>query len=157
MEPVFVITLLILVGLVLMALEVYIPGFILGSIGVVLMLVAAGITWNQYGLGRTLFVVGIELVGSLATVMASLKLFPETRLGRKMILGTTQTDQRASLPRPQDLVGRNGIAHTVLRPSGAAIIDGNRLDVVAESGMIESGRPIKVVAIRGTRIVVRQA
>ena len=157
MNPVYTITILILVGLVLMALEVYVPGFILGSIGVVLMLVAAGISWSEYGLNRTLFVVGIEVAGSLATVMASLKVFPETRVGRKMILGATQADQRASLPRPHDLVGREGVAHTVLRPSGAAMIDGNRLDVIAESGMIQSGRPIKVVAIRGTRIVVREA
>ncbi len=156
MNPVLIIAILILVGLVLMALEVYIPGFILGSIGVVLMLVAAGISWNQYGLGRTLFVVGIELVGSLATVIASLKVFPETRVGRKMILAASQANQRASLPRPQDLVGREGVAHTVLRPSGTALVDGNRLDVIAESGMIESGRPVKVVAIRGTRIVVRE-
>lgn len=156
MNPVYIITILIIIGLVLMALEVYVPGFILGSIGVVLMLVAAGITWSEYGLNRTLFVVGIELAGSLVTVMASLKVFPETRVGRKMILAATQTDQHAALPRPEDLVGQEGVAHTVLRPSGTAVIDGNRLDVVAESGMIESGQPIKVIDVRGARIVVRE-
>ncbi len=72
-----------------------------------------------------------------------------------MVLGASQTNQRASHPHPSALLGHQGIAHTVLRPSGTAIIEGNRLDVVAESGMIEKGSAITVVAIEGTRIIVR--
>jgi membrane-bound serine protease (ClpP class) len=54
------------------------------------------------------------------------------------------------------LVGREGVAQTVLRPTGIGQIDGKRLDVVAESAMIERGSPIKVVAVEGSRIVVRK-
>jgi membrane-bound serine protease (ClpP class) len=48
------------------------------------------------------------------------------------------------------------VAHTVLRPAGVAVIDGQRLDVVAESGMIESGSPIKIVDVNENRLVVRK-
>jgi len=44
----------------------------------------------------------------------------------------------------------------VLRPSGMAVIDGKRLDVVAESGMIAAGSAIKVIAVEGTRVIVRK-
>jgi membrane-bound serine protease (ClpP class) len=48
------------------------------------------------------------------------------------------------------------VALTQLRPSGTANINGQRVDVVTEGGLIERGAEIKVVAVEGTRIVVRQ-
>ena len=44
---------------------------------------------------------------------------------------------------------------TPLRPSGTAVINGRRVDVVTEGGMIERNTPVKVVAIEGMRVVVR--
>jgi membrane-bound ClpP family serine protease len=38
-----------------------------------------------------------------------------------------------------------------------ALIDGHRVDVVTEGGMIEKGAAIKVVATEGMRTVVRAA
>jgi membrane-bound serine protease (ClpP class) len=48
-----------------------------------------------------------------------------------------------------------GIAQTNLRPSGTAMINGQRVDVVTEGPMIEQGAAIKVVAVEGMRVVVR--
>jgi membrane-bound serine protease (ClpP class) len=73
-----------------------------------------------------------------------------------MILSHEQTDMHAGTTQAPDLVGREGVAQTLLRPSGMALLDGKRLDVVAESDMIERGSAIKVVAIDGTRVVVRK-
>jgi membrane-bound serine protease (ClpP class) len=42
-----------------------------------------------------------------------------------------------------------------LRPSGTANINGQRVDVVTEGGLIERGTAVKVVAVEGSRIVVR--
>ena len=47
------------------------------------------------------------------------------------------------------------LAHTPLRPSGTAVINGKRIDVVTEGPFVERGSPIKVVAIEGMRVVVR--
>jgi membrane-bound serine protease (ClpP class) len=44
---------------------------------------------------------------------------------------------------------------TKLRPSGTAVINGKRVDVVTEGAFIEPGQSIKVVAIEGLRVVVR--
>jgi membrane-bound ClpP family serine protease len=43
-----------------------------------------------------------------------------------------------------------------LRPSGTASINGRRVDVVTEGGLIERGTAVKVVAVEGARIVVRE-
>ena len=63
--------------------------------------------------------------------------------------GYTSSERRV------ELVGRTGRARTDLRPAGTGEFDGERLDVVAETGWIESGTPIRVVASEGYRHVVR--
>jgi len=42
-----------------------------------------------------------------------------------------------------------------LRPSGTAVINGKRIDVVTEGPFVERGSPIKVVEVEGARVVVR--
>jgi membrane-bound serine protease (ClpP class) len=54
-----------------------------------------------------------------------------------------------------ELLNKTGQALTLLRPSGMAMIDGKRVDVVTEGPPVEQGTPIKVVAIEGLRVVVR--
>jgi len=54
-----------------------------------------------------------------------------------------------------ELSHATGVALTQLRPSGTAKIGGQRVDVVAESGLIERDTEIKVVAVEGMRVVVR--
>ena len=149
---------LILLGLALLAVDFYLPGLVLGTIGVILMLVAAGICYQQSAsvYGTVALLIG-ELVLSIVVGSIAIKLVPKTAFGRKMILSHDQTGQRAQgTEHNQQLVGLQGVAQTVLRPAGMAVLDGKRHDVVAESGMIERGSPIQVVAVDQNRIVVRK-
>jgi membrane-bound serine protease (ClpP class) len=54
-----------------------------------------------------------------------------------------------------ELLNQTGSALTPLRPSGTALINGRRVDVVTEGGMIERNTPVKVVAVEGMRVIVR--
>lgn len=56
----------------------------------------------------------------------------------------------------KDLVGKTGVAQTVLRPSGRALIDGELVDVITEGEFYEPGTAIRVVAATGGRTVVRK-
>jgi len=150
------ITVLIIAGLVLMAFEVYVPGFVLGSMGLMLLVIAGILCYRAYGISATVVVGILEMVLTLAIVFASLKWFPETAAGKRMILAKTQVGAHSQTERAPELVGREGVAHTMLRPSGLALVDGKRLDVVAESGMIERGSPIKIVAVQENRVLVRK-
>lgn len=51
-------------------------------------------------------------------------------------------------------VGRVGSAATVLRPTGAMDLDGERVDVVTEGAFVEAGTPVRVLYVQGTRVVV---
>ncbi len=156
MMPLGWIVSLILIALVLIAVDFYLPGFVLGSIGIVLMLAALAVCYQNFGLSWTCALFLAEALLGIGAAYASMQLAPRTALGRKMILSHQQTASRAVAEPPADLVGRQGIAQSLLRPSGVAVIDGKRLDVVAESGMIERGSAVKVVAVEGTRIIVRK-
>ena len=54
------------------------------------------------------------------------------------------------------LVGLEGVATTRLVPAGKARIDGRLFDVTTDGMLIEPGRPVRVAAIRGGRIVVAE-
>jgi membrane-bound serine protease (ClpP class) len=64
-------------------------------------------------------------------------------------------DGWASAPRRLDLVGREGVALTDLRPSGTVLIGEERVDAVSESEWIEDGTTVRVVSSEGYRHVVR--
>lgn len=144
------------IGAILIAVDFFLPGFVLAAIGVVFMVVATVLCGLNHGLTTTLALIcGEVLIAGLAGWL-SLKYFPRTKVGQHMILNETLQAAHASPGANTQLVGREGVAQTVLRPAGIAQVDGQRLDAVAESDMIERGSPIKVVAVEGSRIIVRK-
>ena len=54
----------------------------------------------------------------------------------------------------QALVGKEGVAQSALRPSGVALIEGRRLDVITAGLWIESGTPVRVQSVQGHRVEV---
>jgi membrane-bound ClpP family serine protease len=52
--------------------------------------------------------------------------------------------------------GKDGVAVTMLRPAGSAMIDGKKYDVVTRGDFLDKGTPITVVAVEGNRIVVKK-
>ena len=146
-----VITLLI-AGVVLLILETVLPGAIAGILGGICLLAGIVLGYSEFGL-RTgnLILLGV-IVGLIAGFALWVKYFPESPMGRvfisKGVVGDIGTERA-------DLLNQTGTALTNLRPSGMALINGKRVDVVTEGGMIDRGTAIKVVAVEGMRIVVR--
>ncbi|MBT8338453.1 MAG: serine protease, partial [Desulfatitalea sp.] len=54
-----------------------------------------------------------------------------------------------------DYLGCMGRAATDLRPSGVAVIDKTRVDVVTRGEYIQKNTQIEVIAVRGNAIIVR--
>jgi membrane-bound ClpP family serine protease len=66
-------------------------------------------------------------------------------------------DGAVSQPPEWSLVeGRDGVAVTMLRPAGSAMIDGKKYDVVTRGDFLDKGTPITVVAVDSNRIVVKK-
>jgi membrane-bound serine protease (ClpP class) len=148
-----ILTLLILGG-VLLLLETVLPGLIAGVIGGCCLLVGIVLAYARFGAETGTWI----LLGTVGALVAGfclwIRFFPTTRLGRRIMLKGVSGNMRNEHP---ELLQQMGTAVTQLRPSGAALINGRRVDVVSEGQLIEKGTPIKVVAIEGLRVVVRAA
>jgi membrane-bound serine protease (ClpP class) len=126
----------------------------------------AGLTLSLIGAGSTThFVaeaagrVSLSLLFALAASMLLLHFLPRTPIGRGLVLDTgLGNDEGWAAPpeRELSLAGHKGRAHSTLRPSGIAEIDGARVDVVTEGDLIEAGTPIVVARVDGNRVVVRR-
>jgi membrane-bound serine protease (ClpP class) len=146
-----IITLLIL-GAVLIFLETLLPGLVAGTIGFVLIMAAVVLGYRDLGFQGGNIILGIVLVGAVVGLWAWLKFFPDSRIARKFVSQGAVGDLGVER---LELLNGTGTAFTQLRPSGTATINGERVDVVTEGGLIERGTAIKVVAVEGARIVVR--
>lgn len=54
------------------------------------------------------------------------------------------------------LIGKQGVAVSVLRPSGIVLIGNKKIDAVSERDVIEKDEKIEVVKVEGIRIVVKK-
>jgi len=79
--------------------------------------------------------------------------FPNSYMGRKLTSTTAVGDLGIDL---SELNNQTGSAYTDLRPSGKATIGDQRIDVVTEGTMIDKDTPVRVVAVEGNRVVVRE-
>ena len=148
-----IIIILCIAGIVCIALEVYLPGGIMGLLG------AAALIWSivaayqhNSNFGTMLLICGIG--GSVSLSWFSFRYFSSTKEGKKALL----MDTNIEVPEEQhaSLVDSLGIADCDLRPSGIAIIDGERYDVQTKGEYIEKGQQIKVSHIEGGHIYVKE-
>ena len=144
---------LLVLGAILMLLETFLPGLITGILGFLCWVVAVILSYRDFGLQTGNLVLGGVLVGLIIGILCWLKFFPESRIAGLFI--SRRTVGELGVTRPE-LLHRTGVAITQLRPSGTAFINGKRVDVVTEGALIEQGASLKVVAVEGLRVVVRE-
>lgn len=170
---------MIFVGIILLALEVFVvPGFgITGISGIVLIVLGVVMAvvpalprvpalpglenslWNDIlqpaivHLGTAIFVI----VGSfwlLHTLLKHTKAY-------NTIFSHATLDNKAgyvgvNVEESNLLIGRTGTALSILRPSGIVLIDGKRVDVVTSGDFIAEGTTVKVIAVNGASVVVER-
>ncbi len=146
------VVILILVGAALLLLETVLPGMIAGIIGFGCLVAGVAMAYVDFDTRTANFVLLAVVVGLVAGTACWLKFFPDSRVARLFISQRTVGEIGAEKP---ELLNQNGTALTPLRPSGAASINGKRVDVITEGPFVERGSPVKVVAVEGMRVVVR--
>ena len=143
----------LIAGLFLFGAEIFVPGGILGAIGAALLLAAVILgffAYENYGIYIAVLILALT-VGALISWM---KIFPKTPYGRHMTVSNDLSSSVSTEAGLEQLVGKRGEATSPLRPAGFATIDGRRVDVVTEGGMIDKGEIIRVVNVEGNRVVV---
>ena len=148
-----------IIGVVLMVLEAFMPGFgVAGISGIVVEIIAVTLTWLSHGpvaaLGMLLVILSVMAIA----ISMSLRSATNGRLSKsRIILRDTESNEAGyrSIEDMEVFLGREGKATTVLRPTGIAEFDGVRLNVVSEGEFIAMGTAVRVVRIEGSRILVR--
>jgi len=150
---------LILAAMVLFALEVVTPSFgLIAALGVASLggaICCAFVIDSTFGLVMMILL----LVVMPPYIVVMVKLLPKTPLGRRLFLKSSPSGTGDAAPEHttyQSLVGKEGEAISLLRPSGAVRVDGRRVVASAESGVIPRGAKIKVVGATGRNVVVRR-
>ena len=157
------------VGLGLLLVEVIaIPGFgRAGLAGVGLMLGSLVITqlgdfqlWNVDEIAAVIVRLSASMVGAFVLSLIMLRSLPRMASFNRLVL---ETETRASegyvsSSREEDeLLGKEGVTVSELRPAGIALINGRRTDVVTDGEFVAVDQVVEVVEVSGNRVVVRRA
>ncbi len=149
------IILLLGLGLLLIVAEVFVPS--MGILGLAASLCIIGaVAWAftiSNAFGSQVLLAAAILVPVLIAV--AFKLLPYSPIAKRFVAkGFSFDDGRAVDARDRMLSGAEGVAESVLRPSGVARLDGRRVDVVSRGEMIQAGEKIRVIEMEGNRVVV---
>ncbi len=162
------------VGIGLLAVEIFvIPGFgIAGIAGIMLMLTGLtmslidNVVFEFQGLAafdkiallfaRVLLTV---IIGFIASIYFSKKV-GTSNMFRKFALETVQDKNEGYVSvqlNKEECVGKIGVTHTVLRPSGRIMVDGKLMDAKAEFGYIDKGKEVKIIRCEAGQMYVVNA
>ena len=151
---------LLFAGCVFLALEFFVPSSgtlgVLAALSFVAAIVLAFMAGPVYG---TATFIAVLIIVPTACILA-VKYWPETPIGRMILIQRPQSPDEV-LPETeayrgmQHLVGKQGLAKSLMMPGGVVEIDRKSYDAVSDGMAIEQGTRIVVVSISTQRVVVR--
>jgi len=152
------IALLLAAGVIMAVAEIFIPSG--GLLTVVSVLSFLGAVVMAFFVGSTAGIITLLAVILLTPLLiyVLMRIWPHTPIAKRIILGGPASRGTAGdLTRrePGALVGRTGVAKTLLRPAGKMTLDGQTIDCVTEGEYVQPGTRVTVLEEHGARVVVR--
>lgn len=148
---------LMIAGFVLVGIEMILPGFSFPGIGGIICLVTSiFLTSKTVEQGIILTIIIIALLAVMLGVI--LWLLSKGKISRAIVLTEEQKKEKGYVSSNDlnYLLGKKGIAHTDLRPSGTGIFDGSTFDVISEGEYIPKGTPIVIDKVKASKLIVKQ-
>ncbi|MCE9582397.1 MAG: hypothetical protein K8T20_07880 [Planctomycetes bacterium] len=132
------------IALLMILSELVAPSALMGLLGLGGVAGSVAWAWRTEGwlTGLSLLVVAVVIVPAAIA-----------RAVRRLSL-KTQLEGTGANSIPGIMPGMDGTAVTPLRPTGVAVLDGKRTDVLTNGEPVERGAAIRVVAVEGNRVVV---
>ena len=149
------ILLLFVLGIVLLVLDLFVPGFIMSAGGTIAILAGTRQAFVEYGTGGGLLAFAIGMVLLALALYVEYGLLPKTRFGKKFFLhaavhGTSQ----APAAETAALTGREGVALTPLMPSGQIEVEGRRYEALSLDGHVAKGARLRVTGTQNFSLTV---
>ena len=151
------IILLFALGIMLLAVEVIVPGGILGSIGALMMFGGCIAAFIRYGTGGGIIALTIAAILTVLAFYIEFRVLPKTSFGRRAFLTSEVKGVSAALgDEARDLIGKSAYALTMLSPSGYIMIEGKRYEAFCQSGQVPVGTALEVIGADNFRIIVSE-
>ncbi len=158
------------IGVILIALEIFvIPGFgVAGVLGLILtigslilvMLNNDNFDFSFVGFDQIILAVIATLggmIGSIVVLFVGGVKFTESKAFSRVALTETmkRSEGYTASFNTEPMIGKVGEAHTVLRPSGRILIDGEMYDAYTRGEYIEKAQQVIVISQEGTSLKVK--
>ncbi|MEC9373435.1 MAG: NfeD family protein [Planctomycetota bacterium] len=155
---------LLMLAILLIVIEVMVPSGGVIALVAGAVAIASIIFFWRYSLTWGLISLIAVMILAPTSVVFALKVWPNTYFGSRLIHGAREDDETMMRDRErraeeaqarQALVGARGEALTDLRPVGTVRIEGERVEALAEGGVIDAGATVRVTSVDGNQIRVR--
>jgi membrane-bound serine protease (ClpP class) len=145
-----------------MFLEVFVPsGGVIGFVSVLAIVASICLAFYHRGLEIGLIFLAVATAAVPTVLVLAFRWWPHTPMGKRLLLDIP-SPQDVLPDNPQrrmlrDLVGKVGVAKTVMLPSGAVTVGSVTVDALSEGVPIEAGQNVRVIEVHGNRVLVRPA
>ena len=144
---------LLVVGMFILLVDIYIEGFgIPGVVALVAIAASLFITVAFVPFGG--FIVLAKIVVLVPGTIFFFRFLKSRQLDGKLILTETLAEDKIDVSGLEYFLGKEGITKTALRPQGTADFNGAGVEVCSESKYIPEGKRVKVVDVKGRRVMV---
>jgi membrane-bound serine protease (ClpP class) len=157
LDPIGWAMVLLVLGCGFLVLEVFIPSGGLLSFFAFVSIVGSMVMAFRRDTTTGLSFMAIAVIAVPAAIGLAFKVWPRTPMG-KAFLGDLPSEEEIKPEDPRrNLVGRVGVAQSMMLPSGAVLIDDQIIDAVSQGLAIDPGESVVVVEVRANRVMVRPA
>jgi membrane-bound serine protease (ClpP class) len=150
-DTMMLLILLTLMGLLLLLMEVILPGFgIFGISGSIALILSFTLTNIQYGFNVFLmmFLVSLFFIAIIIYIAKCKK--------DKFVLNDTLKTQDFDVTVLQGIEEKQGITITTLQPYGTIEVEGKQIDVTSNEGYIEKNTIVQIVQVKGKTVIVKK-
>lgn len=147
---------LIVLALVLTALEVFLPGGILGVGAFACVVVATVYSFQDYGWFVAVLVFFGSLLLALLLAVAQFRLLRRTSWGQQIFLSSAVDGHSNEAAGSDDLLGQEARAATRLNPTGMVEVAGRRYQASSRDGFIDQNETVRVVARENFNLIIEK-
>jgi membrane-bound ClpP family serine protease len=149
------IIILFLAGILLLALEVFVPGAVLGIMGAVAILAGAGVAFGVYGVNGGLLALAAGAVLLGATLYLEFVVLPKSRIAKTFSMTTTVAGtSQGPVAVPEEVLDQQAETLTPLAPTGYVTLKGRRYEAFSQSGYLAKGVAVRVTGLDNFRLLV---
>ena len=141
-----------MLGLLLLFVEILMPGFgLFGILGTISLLGTLATVFKLYGFTAFMIMLIVVIIIFFGMIVFAKK----SGLYNKVVLKEKQEAKGFDEAPLQGLLGKTGVTQTELKPFGTAEIDSKVVDVCSTGDFIDRGTKVQVVQITGKTVTVK--